>query len=92
MKREKPDSLLVYKLPVKTWLAKSGLRVPEDIGVAFLYRTNDEMKAGPGIDGNLQSVGAAAFDLVGEGLRTNCLGLPQHPKDVLIKGKWKGSC
>ncbi len=92
MKRERPDSLLVYKLPVKTWLAKSGLRVPEDIGAAFLYRTNDEMTAGPGIDGNLQSVGAAAFDLVVEGLHTHRLGLPRHPKDVLIKGEWKTIC
>jgi len=36
LKRENPDSLLVYKLPVKTWLAKSGLRIPEDIGLAHL--------------------------------------------------------
>jgi hypothetical protein len=91
LKHEKPDSLLVYKFPLKSWLAKSGLRVPEDLGLAYLYRTEDEMKTWPGIDGNLQAVGAAAFDLVVEGLHTNRLGAPQDPKEVLIKGKWSNN-
>ncbi len=85
---EKPDSLLVYKLPVKTWLAKRGLRIPQDIGVAYLYRTDAEMKTSAGIDGNLQMVGAAAVDLVVEGLSSNRMGLPEHPKEILIKGHW----
>lgn len=89
IKREKPDSLLVYKFPVKSWLSKSGLRVPEDIGLSYLYRTREEMGTWPGIDGNLQAVGAAAFDLVVEGLHTNRLGAPADPKDVLIKGVWR---
>jgi LacI family transcriptional regulator len=90
LKREKPDSLLVYKFPVKSWLAKSGLRVPDDIGLAYLYRTEEEIKTWTGIDGNLQAVGAAAFDLVVEGLHTNRLGAPSDPKEVLIKGLWQG--
>jgi DNA-binding LacI/PurR family transcriptional regulator len=89
LKRENPDSLLVYKLPVKSWLSKSGLRVPDDITVTYLYRTRAEMIDWPGIDGNLPMVGAAAFDLVVEGLHTNRLGTPQQPKEVLIKGTWK---
>ncbi len=89
LKREKPDSLLVYKFPVKSWLSKSGLRVPEDLGLAYLYRTDDEMKTWPGIDGNLQAVGAAAFDLVVEGLHTNRMGAPADPKEVLIKGRYE---
>ncbi len=89
IKREKPDSLLVYKLPVKSWLARMGLRVPEDLHVSYLYRSSREMAEWPGIDGNLQMVGAAALDLVIEGLHTNRMGLPLHPKEVLIKGIWK---
>lgn len=88
--REKPDSLLVYKLPVKTWLSKLGLRVPEDLRLAYLFRTRREMAEWPGIDGNLQRVGAAAVDLVIEGLHTHRLGAPPHPKEVLIKGEWRG--
>ncbi len=67
----------------------TGLVVPEDIGLAYLYRTEAEMKTWPGIDGNLQAVGAAAFDLVVEGLDTNRIGAPADPKDVLIKGTWR---
>lgn len=89
LKREQPDSLLVYKLPVKSWLAKSGLRVPQDIALAYLYRTEQEIKTWPGIDGNLQAVGAAAFDLIVEGLHTNRLGMHSNSKDVLIKGTWR---
>ena len=40
--RNAPDSLLVYKLPVRTFLAKRGIRVPADVGLAYLYRTSDE--------------------------------------------------
>lgn len=87
-KREKPDSLLVYKLPVKSWLAKMGKRIPEDLGLALLYRTEEEMRTAAGINGNLGMVGAAAVDLVVEGLFGHRHGLPEHPKEVLIKGTW----
>ncbi len=86
---ERPDSIITYKLPIKSWLAKRGLRVPEDLGLAYLYRTKEEMNEAAGIDGNLQLVGAAAFDLVVEALYTNRTGLPGTPKEVLIRGVWK---
>ena len=88
--KEAPDSLIVYKTPVQTYLAKRGIRIPKDITVAALYRTKRERQTMPGIDGNLQAVGAAAFDLVVERLNVNRTGLPEDPKEVLIKGKWIG--
>ncbi len=89
MDRERPDSLLVYKLPVSTWLSKLGLRAPIDIGIAYLFRTQEEMDTAAGIDGNLQQVGAATVDLVVGSLNTNQAGLPSTPKEVLIKGTWR---
>ena len=86
--RNAPDSLLVYKFPVRTLLARRSVRVPEDIGVAYLYRTSDEMGDAAGIDGNLDFVGAAALDLVVERLYANNTGASEHPKEVLIKGTW----
>ena len=83
-----PDSLLVYKVPVRRFLAKRGLLVPDDIGVAYLYRTSDEMGAAAGIDGNLSAVGSAALDLVVEKLNANLSGEDSCPKEVLIKGFW----
>jgi LacI family transcriptional regulator len=85
----RPDSLLVYKVPVRRFLAKRGLLVPEHIGVAYLYRTSDEMGAAAGIDGNLCAVGSAALDLVVEKLNANLTGAGSCPKEVLIKGFWR---
>jgi LacI family transcriptional regulator len=86
----RPDSLLVYKAPVRRFLSRHRLSVPEDIGLAYLYRTSDEMGRAAGIDGNLSAVGAAALDLVVEKLNANLTGSSNHPKEVLIKGTWHG--
>lgn len=86
--RNEPDSLLVYKFPVRKLLQKRGVRVPDDIGLAYLYRTSDEMGSAAGIDGNLDVVGSAAFDLVVERLYANATGTSKHPKEVLITGTW----
>jgi LacI family transcriptional regulator len=88
LERTRPDSLLVYKFPIRNILSKQGRRVPEDIGLAYLYRTSSEMHSTAGIDGNLGAVGAAALDLVVEKLNTNSTGPSHHPKEVLIKGTW----
>ncbi len=88
LKANEPDSIVFYKVPVRSFLAKVGRRVPEDIGVACLYRTMDEMRTMGGIDGNLSAVGAAALDLVVERLNANSFGPTGHPKEVLIKGTW----
>lgn len=87
--RNDPDSLLIYKFPLRGHLAKRGIRVPQDIGLAYLYRTSDEMRMTAGIDGNLTAVGAAALDLVVERLNNNTLGTSSQPKEVLIKGEWR---
>jgi DNA-binding LacI/PurR family transcriptional regulator len=87
--RNNPDALLFYKLPLRGLLAKKGIVAPEDIGLACLYRTEEEIKTLAGIDGNLAAVGAAAFDLVVERLNNNSSGLPGQPKEVLIKGQWR---
>jgi LacI family transcriptional regulator len=85
----RPDSLLVYKVPVRRFLAKRGLLVPNNVGVAYLYRTADEIGAAAGIDGNLSAVGSAALDLVVEKLNANLTSIGSCPKEVLIKGFWR---
>jgi DNA-binding LacI/PurR family transcriptional regulator len=84
----RPDALLVYKVPVRSYLAIHRRHVPDDLGLAYLYRTSDEMGGAAGIDGNLSAVGAAALDLVVEKLNTNRTGVSEHPKEVLIQGTW----
>jgi LacI family transcriptional regulator len=73
---------------VRRFLAKRGRMVPGDLGLAYLYRTSDEMGSAAGVDGNLSAVGAAALDLVVEKLNSNLTGVSDHPKEVLIKGRW----
>ena len=85
-----PDSLIVYKLPVQSWLEARGYRVPGDLGIAYLYRTERERESAAGIDGNLVQVGGAAVDLVVSRLLTHQLGLPGTPRQVLLEGFWCG--
>ncbi|MEM9445784.1 MAG: LacI family DNA-binding transcriptional regulator [Verrucomicrobiota bacterium] len=88
MSHEKPDVILVYKFPVRHYLNEMGLRVPEDIGLAYLYRNADEMGMAAGIDGRMNLVGAASVDLVVKKLQLNLSGEDTNTNDVLIKGRW----
>ena len=85
----RPDALLVYKVPVRRFLSARRRAIPHDVGLAYLYRTADEMGEAAGIDGNLSVVGGAALDLVVEKLNANLTGASPHPKEVLIKGTWR---
>lgn len=83
-----PDVLLVYKVPVRRYLGEMGIRVPEDIGLAYLYRNADEMGMTAGIDGRMHLVGAASLDLVIQRLQHNTIHENIDTKDVLVKGIW----
>lgn len=88
VQNEKPDVILVYKFPVRHYLDEMGLCVPEDIGLAYLYRNADEMGMTAGIDGRMNLVGAASVDLVVKKLQLNISGENTNTNDVLIKGQW----
>lgn len=85
----RPDALLAYKVPVIPLLKRLRLRVPEDVGVAYLYGTEVERTTMAGIDGNLDEVGAAAVDLLAQKLQTHDRGRPRHAREVLIAGSWR---
>jgi LacI family transcriptional regulator len=86
--RNRADALLVYKVPVRRYLAKRGLAVPKDIGLAYLYRTSDEIGNAAGIDGQLKTVGELSLELVAERLMANNTEASIYPKEVLVKGTW----
>jgi hypothetical protein len=87
--RQRPDSLLVYKVDVLGLLAKLNRQVPQDIGVAFLYRTEAEKKAAAGVDECLAQLGAAAIDLVVEKLNSNRFGVVLPIRELFVKGLWR---
>ena len=83
-----PDALLVYKVEVMELLDRLKLRVPQDVGIAYLFGTEGERHSMAGIDGNLDRVGAASVDLLVQKMHTHERGMPDHPRDVLITGSW----
>ncbi|TDU71215.1 LacI family transcriptional regulator [Prosthecobacter fusiformis] len=89
MEQHEPDALLVYKIDILELLGRLRLKVPKDIGVAYLFGTEAERKKMAGIDGNLDRVGAAAVDLLVQKMHMHDRGIPEHPRDVLITGSWK---
>jgi DNA-binding LacI/PurR family transcriptional regulator len=84
-----PDAVLAYKVPVRELLAGIGARVPEEVGVAYLFGTEEERASMAGIDGQLDQVGAAAVDLLVQKLGLHAEGRPAHPRDILITGSWQ---
>lgn len=87
--QHRPDAIIAYKERVVELLDRLHVRVPDDVGVAHLFGTEQERKSMAGIDGNLDNVGAAAVDLLVQKLHTNERGIPEHPRDVMIQGTWK---
>lgn len=89
MEQHQPDALLMYKFNALELLERLRLKVPEDIGVAYLFGTETERQNMAGIDGNLDHVGAAAVDLLVQKMHVHDRGIPAHLRDVLITGSWK---
>jgi LacI family transcriptional regulator len=87
--RWQPDALLVYKINVFALLAKLGRRVPRDIGVALIFRTQAETQAAAGVDENYHHLGRITVDLAVEKLNTNRLGPTEPTREVLARGFWR---
>lgn len=85
----KPDALLVYKIGVMELLQRLRLSVPQDVGVAYLFGTDEERQTTAGIDGSLDRVGAASVDLLVQKMHIHERGMPEHPREVLITGTWQ---
>ena len=81
-----PDALLVYKVPVLSFLKLRLLRVGKDIGVAWIFRKIQKSSAG--VDADYEEAGAALVDLLVSKLQANDLGLRQRNRHLLIDGYW----
>ncbi len=87
--KHQPDALLVYKIGVMELLERLRLKVPEEVGVAYLFGTEAERSSMAGIDGSLDRVGAATVDLLVQKMHIHEHGMPEHPREVLITGTWR---
>lgn len=91
-RRYKPDVLLCYVRipPVLECLAKQGLHVPDDVGVAHLHLRVSGLEYGTvsGIDQHSNFISKAAVDLLIGKMEANAYGLPDFPEVVTIAGSW----
>jgi len=80
-----PDVVVTIGVDVERWLAKLGLRVPADIGLANVD-INNTMPGVTGINQNALQVGSAAVDLLLSLMRTGSRGLPAVPRSLMVDG------
>jgi len=86
VKRQKLDALIIQSHSVYDFLNHSEIRIPEDLAVATLERTEDTNLAG--IDQGPVEIGAAAVDLVVNELYQNHRGIPTVRHTLLLDGHW----
>ena len=87
LKKWNPDVILSGNAEILPKLAKAGLRVPADVGVAILDRSPSDTRIA-GIDQQMEQVGASAMDLIIGQLHRNERGIPKNPKLILTQGVW----
>ena len=85
--KNQPDVIVCTHPEVRQWLARLGLNVPSDIGLAHLDLTQ-ELDGWSGMFQNNQTVGAFAVDLVVGQLHRNERGIPKHTKCMMTEGEW----
>ncbi|WP_161554659.1 substrate-binding domain-containing protein [Ereboglobus luteus] len=71
------------------WLAELGKNTPRDIGVAALDVDTFSRHDCSGIVQDYEAVAAAAIELAASQVRCGEKGIPETPKVLMIKGRWR---
>jgi LacI family transcriptional regulator len=82
----RPTAILATFSEVIPWLRELGQRVPDDVSVATLSRTQQTGWAG--IDQQERMVGARAIELLISIFQAGERGVPDTPLRLLVEGKW----
>ena len=87
VRRHRPDAVVTKSPEVLPALQRLGIRVPQDMSVAFLTlpHVNGDYS---GVDENPREVGAAATDFLAGMIHRNEHGVPAMPQRLLIEGTW----
>ncbi len=86
-RRHQPDVIISFDTYVPEWLARLGVRTPEDVGLV-VHDWTERMKSFAGIHHRRAHVAAAAVDLVATQLMHNERGIPAVPHQILIPPAW----
>jgi len=89
LKAEKPDVVITEQTAVMDWARGLKIAVPEDLGLIHLD-WNPQLRDWAGMNQNGALVGAAAADLLIGQLVNNEIGVPDHPKLVVIESDFVG--
>ena len=85
--KTKPDVVVCLTNDVRGWLSVSGVKVPEDVGLATLSRHGSE-ENWSGVDQHSELVGAAGVQIIAEQLTLNQRGVPAYPRALFVEGEW----
>lgn len=86
--RHRPDALLLSYRQALTLLEKMGIRVGEDVGVAFPFK-EDVLPGFAHVDQNCFFVGRTAIEVLSGQIYRNEKGIPEHRAQTLIDGGWR---
>ena len=94
MQQEEPDVMIVVQnreelLKFGTILQRKGIRCPQDIGLAALCQFLEGTEFA-GMQANQQLLGAWMVELLADRILNHDLGIPRHPRTVMVESQWVG--
>lgn len=88
LNKYKPDALIAQHFETVQMVEEVGWKVPDDMGVAHL-NIGPDVPDWSGMVLNQFSIGRAAVDLVVNQLVRNEFGIPEEPREVVLRAKWQ---
>jgi LacI family transcriptional regulator len=83
----KPDVIISQQVEILDWLAKLGVRVPEDVGFVHM-NCPDTSGQFAGIYQNGKVIGEVAMDFLIGMVQRNERGIPELAHSLLVEGTW----
>lgn len=87
VQRNRIDGIVGTDLRIPGWLRRAGMRIPEEVAYADLDLPAADGSAS-GILQDAGQIGACAIDLLAGQLMRHERGIPEHPKILMIEGRW----
>jgi len=84
LRTEKPDAIITHVTELPEWLDALKMQVPQDIGLLHLD-WNPQLPDWAGMNQNAALIGATVAELVIDQMAENEVGVPEHPRLVLIE-------
>lgn len=84
---QRPDVVVSFGGPARTWMRELGLKVPDQIGFVELDLADPDGRVA-GIHQHSKFLAATAVDLLIAQLHRSEYGLPTLPKLILLEGSW----